>query len=332
MKAKMKESKKDINIDIKIENNLMSRNKQIMPENAPAKQNKSKGDVNYTYNPSLPPEVNAYYGIMASKKLYEPSPSPNPINLQQYFTNHPAQASAQPSAQPSANPTANAGSAPTGDSEPPPVVAHTTAPSTPAVEAMSAPAVEPMLPATPAHPATAHSTAPPTPAGNTGAHPAPITPAHTSSHPITSLTSGTPAGWTSSGAPISPVAEENTVGTQLGSNTENPDLSPEDIEALNALNTSQELADDLGDIPEENGIEVLTDQQVEKYKQIHKQKFSASMVNNRNTRIKKIINEDNNPSYRDFKPRLATINADKLGYYIKKYRPDLWQMLMDGTY
>lgn len=76
---------KNINIDINIENNLMSKNKiphnddNISSKNAPTAQHK------YVYNPELPREVNEYYGIMASKRFYQNTASQQPLNLHQYI-------------------------------------------------------------------------------------------------------------------------------------------------------------------------------------------------------------------------------------------------------
>ena len=84
MKAKVRETKKDINIDIQIENNLMSKNKYNTP---PREDNKFKKKPNEGggggggYDPSLPAEVNAYYGLMAAKNLYETSAKPTRPDL-----------------------------------------------------------------------------------------------------------------------------------------------------------------------------------------------------------------------------------------------------------
>lgn len=117
MKSGVKETKKDINIDINIENNLMSKNKQTLPKNDASKKAPENIQHKYVYNPELPREVNEYYGIMASKRLYESSASPNPIHLQQYF---------QPPVNPTAvAPTGTTAVAPTSvssvSSTPPPV-------------------------------------------------------------------------------------------------------------------------------------------------------------------------------------------------------------------
>lgn len=96
MKAKVKGSKKDINIDINIENNLMSKNKTISQDSepeVPKPQNKLNTKL-HKYNPELPRMVNDYYGIMASKQLYDITSSrPTPLNLNQYF---PSTVSGQP--------------------------------------------------------------------------------------------------------------------------------------------------------------------------------------------------------------------------------------------
>lgn len=92
MKTKVKETKKDVNIDIKIENNLMSKNKNTTQDeglDVPSKANQFKKPLSsaaYQYNPDLPRLVNEYYGVMASKQLYDfTSSRQTPLNLNQYF-------------------------------------------------------------------------------------------------------------------------------------------------------------------------------------------------------------------------------------------------------
>ena len=89
MKAKVNGSKKDINIDISIENNLMSKNKTVAPDPESTQDTpiqKLKNSSLHKYNPDLPRMVNEYYGVMASKQLYDfTSSRPAPLNLNQYF-------------------------------------------------------------------------------------------------------------------------------------------------------------------------------------------------------------------------------------------------------
>jgi hypothetical protein len=84
---------KNINIDINIENNLMSKNKIPKGENdMPSVKNAPTVQHKYMYNPGLPREVNEYYGIMAAKKFYENTSSisgQNPVNLNNYIGHTP---------------------------------------------------------------------------------------------------------------------------------------------------------------------------------------------------------------------------------------------------
>ena len=88
MKAKVKESKKDINIDIKIENNLMSKNKNGIKSEKESEQDAEAGieSQGFAYDPNLPREVNEYYGIMAAKRLYETTAQPQPVNVSTFLT------------------------------------------------------------------------------------------------------------------------------------------------------------------------------------------------------------------------------------------------------
>ena len=89
MKAKIKETKKDINIDIVIENNVLSKNKY----NIPKKQNddniiKKKPASTLTGNDSssVPKLVSEYLGIMASRDLYNMNRVQQPpFNFQQFL-------------------------------------------------------------------------------------------------------------------------------------------------------------------------------------------------------------------------------------------------------
>ena len=85
---------KNINIDINIENILMSKNKIPKGENdMPSNKNAPTVQHKYMYNPELPREVNEYYGIMAAKKFYENTSSisgQNPVNLNSYIGHTPS--------------------------------------------------------------------------------------------------------------------------------------------------------------------------------------------------------------------------------------------------
>ena len=71
--------KKDkVNININIENNLFSKNKQKC-----CHENEKKKDpqIQFHQNSSHPPLINEYYGEMAKKRLYDLSRQSLPINL-----------------------------------------------------------------------------------------------------------------------------------------------------------------------------------------------------------------------------------------------------------
>ena len=56
---------RDINIDINIENNLMSKNKQLMPKGEQKPQENERIVLpEYTYNHELPRVVNEYYALL----------------------------------------------------------------------------------------------------------------------------------------------------------------------------------------------------------------------------------------------------------------------------
>ena len=93
MKAKLKETKKDINIDIVIENNLMSKNIFDKPKKKKrttrlADPNKDNAkSLEGTTNQSIPRLMNEYMGIMASRDLYNMNRVEQlPFNLNQYLT------------------------------------------------------------------------------------------------------------------------------------------------------------------------------------------------------------------------------------------------------
>jgi len=92
MKAKLKETTKDINIDIVIENNLMSKNRFDKPKEKkrplkPADDSKKK-DLPGTTNQSIPRLLNEYYGVMAQRDLYNMNRVQQmPFNLNQFLQN-----------------------------------------------------------------------------------------------------------------------------------------------------------------------------------------------------------------------------------------------------
>lgn len=80
---------KDINIDINIENNLMSKNKTHQNDDKEEKQ-KGRPQIStkeYIYNPELPRMINDYFGLMASKQPYSISGRPQPFNINDYLSN-----------------------------------------------------------------------------------------------------------------------------------------------------------------------------------------------------------------------------------------------------
>jgi hypothetical protein len=91
MKAKIKSGKKDINIDIKIENNLMSKNKMKPSEdenNELAPDNKKPIGDKGGSGGSAPPASNNmsrllsdYYGVMAQRDLYRSTQQQSPFNF-----------------------------------------------------------------------------------------------------------------------------------------------------------------------------------------------------------------------------------------------------------
>ena len=90
MKAKVKESRKDINIDIVIENNLLSKNKMLPPvdeSNDNTKPEEARPAVKKTLNDNTSRLLSDYYGIIAARNLYNENRS-QPFNLNQYFQPH----------------------------------------------------------------------------------------------------------------------------------------------------------------------------------------------------------------------------------------------------
>lgn len=90
MKAKVKETKKDINIDIIIENNVLSKNKMIPSNgddekktNKPNSGGGSGGNNLQSINNNASRLLGEYYGIMAQRDLYRQSTPP--FNLQQFI-------------------------------------------------------------------------------------------------------------------------------------------------------------------------------------------------------------------------------------------------------
>jgi hypothetical protein len=88
----MKHKEKNINIQIDIENNLLSKNIELKKKNNKNKPSLSNNNANnqpihhvnnHEYNHSLPPEVNAYYMIHAQKRLDKFT---QPINNADFFT------------------------------------------------------------------------------------------------------------------------------------------------------------------------------------------------------------------------------------------------------
>jgi hypothetical protein len=92
MKAKLKETTKDINIDIVIENNLMSKNRFDKPKEKkrplkPAEDSQKK-DLPGTTNQSIPRLLSEYYGVMAQRDLYNMNRVQQmPFNLNQFLQN-----------------------------------------------------------------------------------------------------------------------------------------------------------------------------------------------------------------------------------------------------
>lgn len=88
MKAKVRGAQKDIKIDIKIENNLLSKNKFKTSDEE--KKTKLKRPIETSGSAPAPNTnmtrlLSEYYGVMAQKNLYRQA-EPSPFNIQQYFT------------------------------------------------------------------------------------------------------------------------------------------------------------------------------------------------------------------------------------------------------
>ena len=82
----MRNKSKDVHININIENNLMSKNKQVEQPNTsniqkPAQKPQITHGGYHLYNPDLPREVNDFYGIMAAKQMHKLSGRNQPLNL-----------------------------------------------------------------------------------------------------------------------------------------------------------------------------------------------------------------------------------------------------------
>lgn len=87
MKTKVKESNKAINVEIVIENNLMSKNKMIPPQEEKESQGKplaKKPASSGALNGNMSRLLSEYYGVMAQRDLYRQS-QPSPFNLQQFI-------------------------------------------------------------------------------------------------------------------------------------------------------------------------------------------------------------------------------------------------------
>ena len=87
-KANVKDNKRDIDIDITIENNLMSKNTYDTKKKKKHSQDKSEPTVaaEPAYNNwNMPREVAEYYGIMASKKMHDLLVRDQPRDLNQYL-------------------------------------------------------------------------------------------------------------------------------------------------------------------------------------------------------------------------------------------------------
>lgn len=76
----------NVKININIENNLLSKNKEKCCKVNDKKNNDDKPKI-YS-NPQYPPMINEYYGEMAKKKLYDVSRNHLPINLPSYFPSY----------------------------------------------------------------------------------------------------------------------------------------------------------------------------------------------------------------------------------------------------
>lgn len=87
MKAKIKESNKDINIDIVIENNMLSKNKMVPPsEKKEPVEQKPNAKSGVHPNSSMSRLLSEYYGAMSQRDLYRQNQSVTPFNLNQYLT------------------------------------------------------------------------------------------------------------------------------------------------------------------------------------------------------------------------------------------------------
>ena len=297
MKTKIRETKKDINIDIQIENNLLSKNK-YNDSNVPPPQQaaKKKGPyVNHPfynqYNPQLGSAVNDFLGIMAAKSLYSLSDRSQPFSIQNIL--------------PPVQPTQEE------------LVAATKS-----------------VPSTPIQNRTPNKNMPPS-AGRGMSLGFPQTgltrmPDVSNFRETSRRFSGIPSG---RGSILSAIDQEDDDGFE---SAEDPPFieDDEDGEAVNPFdqndlqNVSMSLHESMGEIQTEFGIEVLTDEQENVFNtQLLRlaEKKQSTAYKNRNVIIAKIMDLQ---SHKDYRPRLKTIIDQKLGNYVKQYRPEYWEELM----
>jgi hypothetical protein len=95
MKAKIRDTKKDIYIDVKIENNLMSKNKQLnnpdeIPDANDEKPKQNSGGSSASVPSNVTKLLSEYSGMMAQRDLYKQTQLlPFPYNPYAMITNNP---------------------------------------------------------------------------------------------------------------------------------------------------------------------------------------------------------------------------------------------------
>jgi hypothetical protein len=319
MKTKVHGDKDKINIDINIENNLMSKNpykttEDKMATQATQRQQQTKLTPNhYQYNPELPKLVNEYLGIMAYKNLFNTNDFQQPRDLGTHLTNlthAPSTVAAAPT---------------------PPTVAP--APTTPVAHA--APSTVAPAPTTPI------ASPPPSPHPSMGFPATGLTgmPSMGGSHmpsmggagilspiptgmlsPINSASGGDGDTEAFAGLPDLTIPQhDNTLdvsGVAVAGDAEEDDIGEYDEHNLT-------ISHGLGDVAMERDVEVLTDDQ----ETFYVASLKPGAVSQRQKLIDRI--EDPNDLY---KPQKSSIISKKLGKHIKKYKPQLWERLMNGTY
>ena len=105
MKAKIRSKNQNINIDIAIENSLLSKNKMLSHDDQEDQQPEQRvPQIAPVYNQKVPDEFNLYNAIMASRNLYELAAEREPVNYRNLVA-RPEQATApRPIAQQTAAP------------------------------------------------------------------------------------------------------------------------------------------------------------------------------------------------------------------------------------